>query len=218
MRLTDRPTRPLFPDGYKDDLQVYLVVHSCDPEVNPDIPGMVAASAALSVSPLPFDGPTGSVRVGLVDGEFVANPTPEQLEKSELDLVIAGTADNITMVEAGANNVSEQQMLGALQFGHGVIKQIVEMINELAEKFGTVKTEWTPPEHDKALYENIKKDHYAALLDAIQTPEKFPRRDKIREWKTSPGTTSRATSSRPMARSSATGSTSWWARGSASSS
>jgi polyribonucleotide nucleotidyltransferase len=186
MRMIDRPSRPLFPDGYKDDLQVYVVVHSCDEENNPDVVGMVAASAALSVSPLPFQGPTGSVRVGRVNGEFVTNPTPAQLDESDLELVVAGTADNITMVEAGADGISESDMLDALNYGHGVIKEICAMIVELQGKFGTVKTEWTAPELQwPSLKDDIKKDHYAGLLDAIQTPAKFERRDAISAWKTS---------------------------------
>jgi len=182
-RLIDRPTRPLFPEGYNDDLQVHVVVHSCDEENDPDILGMVAASAALHVSPLPWLGPTGAVRVGLVDGTPVLNPTPAQLETSDLSLVVAGTAEHITMVEASASEVSEPQMLEALQFAHRAIKEIVGAINELAQKTGRQKVTFTPPAHDRALLDRVKAAHYADLLARIQTPIKFQRRDKLSEWK-----------------------------------
>src|SRR5262249_58998415 len=117
-RLTDRPIRPLFPEGYKDDVQIVITVLSTDQENDPDVLGTVAASAALTISEIPFQGPVGAVRVGRIDGEFVVNPTTEQLRESELDLVVSGTRDAIMMVEAGVKILPEDVMAEAILFGH----------------------------------------------------------------------------------------------------
>jgi polyribonucleotide nucleotidyltransferase len=136
-RLTDRPLRPLFPKGFRNDVQIIVTVLSADKENDPDTLATVGASAALSLSSIPFDGPVSSVRVGYIDGQYVANPTFEQLGESDIDLVVAGTRDAVMMVEAGANEVSEEVMLGAIRFGQGVNEQIValqdQMIAELAK-------------------------------------------------------------------------------------
>ena len=138
-RLTDRPIRPLFPEGYKDDVQVVLTVLSTDQQNDPDIIGTIAASAALSISEIPFNGPVGAVRVGRINGEFVLNPTVDQLEESELDLVVSGTKDAIMMVEAGAKIISEDVMAEAIMFGHRSLGPIVDLQSQLREQVGKAK-------------------------------------------------------------------------------
>jgi polyribonucleotide nucleotidyltransferase len=138
-RLTDRPIRPLFPEGYKDDVQVVVTVLSADQENDPDILGTIAASAALTISEIPFLGPIGAVRVGLIDGKFVLNPTFAQLESSDLDLVVSGTTDAIMMVEAGANLITEEQMADAVEFGHEAIKALISLQEQLRAKVGKTK-------------------------------------------------------------------------------
>ena len=127
-RLIDRPIRPLFPKGYRNDVQVVATVLSVDPEVNPDTIAMIGSSIALSISSIPFNGPTGSVAVGLIDGEYILNPDLAQRAISDMYLVVSGTKDAIMMVEAGANEVSEDMMLGAILFAHEQIKKIVMML------------------------------------------------------------------------------------------
>jgi DNA polymerase III epsilon subunit family exonuclease len=138
-RQTDRPIRPLFPEGYKDDIQLVITVLSTDQENNPDVLGTVAASAALSISEIPFNGPIGSVRVGRIDGEFVVNPTHEELKSSELDLIVAGTKDAIMMVEAGANILPEAVMAEAILFGHRALQPLVELQEQMRAKLGKPK-------------------------------------------------------------------------------
>ncbi len=138
-RLTDRPIRPLFPEGYKDDVQVVLTVLSTDQENDPDIIGTIAASAALTISEIPFNGPVAAVRVGRIDGEFVLNPTVTQLETSDIDLVVSGTRDAIMMVEAGAKIVPELVMAEAIMFGHRSLTPIVELQEQLREQVGKAK-------------------------------------------------------------------------------
>jgi DNA polymerase III epsilon subunit family exonuclease len=138
-RLTDRPIRPLFPEGYKDDVQVVLTVLSTDQENDPDIIGTIAASAALTISDIPFGGPVAAVRVGRIDGEFVLNPTVSQLENSELDLIVSGTRDAIMMVEAGAKIVSEDVMADAIMFAHRSLAPIIDLQEQLREQVGKPK-------------------------------------------------------------------------------
>jgi DNA polymerase III epsilon subunit family exonuclease len=138
-RLTDRPIRPLFPEGYKDDVQVVLTVLSTDQENDPDIIGTIAASAALTISEIPFMGPVGAVRIGRINGEFVVNPTVSQLEESELDLVVSGTRDAIMMVEAGAKIISEDVMAEAIMFGHRSLAPIIDLQEQLREQVGKAK-------------------------------------------------------------------------------
>jgi len=138
-RLTDRPIRPLFPEGYKDDVQVVITVLSTDQENDPDVLGTVAASAALSISDIPFQGPIGAVRVGRIDGEFVVNPTVSQLADSELDLIVAGTRDAIMMVEAGAKLLGEDVMADAILFGHRSLQPLIDIQEELARTVGKAK-------------------------------------------------------------------------------
>jgi DNA polymerase III epsilon subunit family exonuclease len=138
-RQTDRPIRPLFPEGYKDDIQLVITVLSTDQENNPDVLGTVAASAALNISEIPFSGPVGAVRVGRIDGEFVVNPTHEELKTSELDLIVAGTRDAIMMVEAGANILPEAVMAEAILFGHRALQPLVELQEQMRAKLGKPK-------------------------------------------------------------------------------
>jgi len=138
-RQTDRPIRPLFPEGYKDDIQLVITVLSTDQENNPDVLGTVAASAALSISEIPFNGPVGAVRVGRIDGEFIVNPTHSQLQESELDLIVAGTRDAIMMVEAGAKILPEAVMAEAILFGHRALQPLVDLQDQLRAAVGKAK-------------------------------------------------------------------------------
>ena len=138
-RQTDRPIRPLFPKGYKDDVQLVITVLSTDQENLPDVVGTIAASAALTISEIPFNGPVASVRVGRIDGEFVVNPTFSQLKDSELDLIVAGTKDAIMMVEAGANLLPEAVMAEAILFGHRSLQPIVALQEEIQKAVGKAK-------------------------------------------------------------------------------
>ena len=158
-RLTDRPLRPLFPKGFRNDVQVTLTVLSSDREHDPDVLGTIGASAAVSISGAPFAGPVSAVRIGRINGEFIINPTYEQLEESELDLVVSGTRDAIMMVEAGAKQVSEDVMLQALEFGQSVNQEIIALQDQLIKKVGKPQMEVEPK---KALPE-VKKKVQAAL-------------------------------------------------------
>ncbi|MDR0868492.1 MAG: polyribonucleotide nucleotidyltransferase [Planctomycetota bacterium] len=174
MRLTDRPLRPLFPDGFNYEVIVQSLVMSSDLQNPGDILSIVGASTACSLSPLPFKGPVGAVRIGLVDGQLVVNPTETQLRHTELNLTIAGTADSITMVEAGANNLSEEKMLEALYLGHAQIKIICEMIKELMTKAGKPKMEFIPPAPPASL-DAARALGYERIKTAMQTPFKQAR-------------------------------------------
>jgi len=138
-RLTDRPIRPLFPKGYKDDVQCVLTVLSTDQENNPDIIGTIAASAALTISEIPFLGPIAAVRIGRIDGEFVVNPLASQMAESELDLIVSGTKDAIMMVEAGAKILPESVMADAIMFAHKSLQPIIELQEQLREQVGKAK-------------------------------------------------------------------------------
>jgi len=155
-RLCDRPIRPLFPEAFLNETQVIAMVFSYDGENDPDVLAACGASAALVVSDIPFDGPMGEVRVGRIGGEFVVNPTHEQIKLSDIELVVAGTADSIMMVEGESKEVSEQELLDALKFAQSEIKKIVELQNQLRAEAG--KTKWVVEE--QAIDENLKKDVY----------------------------------------------------------
>ena len=180
-RLIDRPIRPLFADGYKNDTQVTCTVLSHDMENNPDIVAMIATSAALSIAGLPFEGPVGGARVGLIDDEYVLNPNIDEMPESALDLVVAGTTDAVLMVESEASILSEDTMLGAVMFGHKEFQPVIEAIKELAEKCGKPQREHVVPDHsdlakkvtklvgkdiEKAYKISDKQDRYAALDEA----------------------------------------------------
>ena len=141
-RLIDRPIRPLFPDGFRNDIQIIATVLSVDPEVDPDVVALTAAGAALAVSDIPFEHIVAGVRVGFIDGQPVVNPTKTQLESSTLDMVIAGTRDAVMMVEGGAKEISEEQFLDAVDFGHRHIQRVIGEIESLAAKAGKRKREF----------------------------------------------------------------------------
>lgn len=166
-RLMDRPLRPLFPENYYHDVQVVATTLSVDQVNPPDTLAMLGASFALTLSDIPFKGPIGAVRVGFIHNKFVANPTFEDIEKSELDLVVAGTHDSIMMVEAGADLVTEEMLLNALAFAQTVIKEQVEAQLEMAKKFGKKKKEFTPPETNKQLVEIVEKNAKESLLKSM---------------------------------------------------
>jgi len=180
MRLIDRPLRPLWPEGFSRDVLIQCFAYSAENDVDPDVVAMIAASAALSVSHLPFLGPIGAVRVGYVDDQYVINPSVEQLEKSGLDLVLAGSDKAVLMVEAGANELSEEQMLGAIEQGHEQVKVVVDAIKELAEKYGVKKMEFQSPEQP-AIYETVLSKHFEEFKQAAATEGKFARRDARKE-------------------------------------
>jgi polyribonucleotide nucleotidyltransferase len=144
-RLIDRPLRPLFPEGYYNEIQVVATVMSSNPQIDGDIPALLGASCAMSLAGVPFQGPIGAARVGYIDGAYVLNPTHKQLEESKLDLVVAGTADAVLMVESEAQQLSEDVMLGAVLFGHEQMQAAIRAINELVAEVGKSKSEWTAP-------------------------------------------------------------------------
>lgn len=169
-RLIDRPLRPLFDESIREDMQIVITTLSYDGENNPDIPAMIGAATALMISDIPFDGPVAGVRVGMVDGELTLNPIEEEMEKSPFDLIVAGSSKSIIMVESGANQVSEEEILKAMEFGHKHIREIVELQEKIAKAVGKPKMELPElkkVEHDKALVlkiDKLVKDEISKLL------------------------------------------------------
>ncbi|CAA9541955.1 MAG: Polyribonucleotide nucleotidyltransferase [uncultured Thermomicrobiales bacterium] len=184
-RLTDRPLRPLFPKGYRSEVQIINTVMSADQENDPDILSIVAASAALTISPIPFDGPVGAVRVGLVGGEVVVNPTVADLAESELDAVVAGTERAIMMVEGEANQVPEETLLAAFAAAHEEIKRIVAAQRELQALAGKEKWPFTPPQRDEALAAAVREVAGDQLRQAVRNPDKVVRLEGTSELKRS---------------------------------
>ena len=180
-RLIDRPIRPLFPDGYKNEVQIIVSILSSDKENDSDVLGLIGASAALSISHIPFMGPIAAVRVGLIDGEFVTNPTFSEIDESDIGLVIAGNEDSIMMVEGEAREISEDKMIEALEFGHTHIKQVVEMIKELVRDCGQEKKEVIAEEVDEALLNEIRPIIDARVQEIIQIQEKADRSNALNE-------------------------------------
>jgi polyribonucleotide nucleotidyltransferase len=174
-RLTDRPIRPLFPKGYKAEVQVISTVLSADQENDPDVLSIIGASAALTISPIPWEGPIGAVRVGYIDGEVVINPTNSALVESRLDLVVAGTADAIIMVEGQANEVSEDLLVAAIQRSHDEIKRIVDLQLELQRQAGKEKWAFSPPEQNAALVARVEQFLGDRLTEAVHNPDKVVR-------------------------------------------
>ena len=182
-RLIDRPIRPLFPKGYRNDVQVVATVLSVDIDHNPDTIAMIGSSVALSISSIPFNGPTGSVSVGLVDGQFIINPTFEQREKSDMYLVVSGTKDAIMMVEAGSNEVSEEVMLNAIMFEHEEIKKICNVVQNIANEIGKEKDEYyvfKPLEEVEAAVTEFASQK---MKDAIKTVDKQERQENMEKVK-----------------------------------
>ncbi|MBD7907083.1 polyribonucleotide nucleotidyltransferase [Sporosarcina gallistercoris] len=178
-RLIDRPIRPLFPDGFRNDLQVISLVMSVDQNCSSEMAAMLGSSLAISISDIPFDGPIAGVQIGRVNGDFIVNPTQEQLEASELDLVVAGTKDAINMVEAGAKEVSEDIMLEAIIFGHEEIKKLIAFQEKIIAEVGKEKMEIELFELDQDLVATIKESCNSDLVQAIQTEEKHAREEAI---------------------------------------
>lgn len=171
-RLIDRPIRPLFPEGFVNEVQVVATVLSLDPAVQPDIPSMIGTSAALALAGVPFAGPIGAARVGFKDGEYLLNPSRTDKASSELDLVVAGTKDAVLMVESEAQQLPEEVMLGAVLFGHQEMQIAIHAIEELAKVAGKPKWEWQAPEMDKALMDSIKAEFGAQISEAYNIREK----------------------------------------------
>lgn len=182
-RLIDRPIRPLFPDGFRNEVQVISIVMSVDQNCSSEMAAMLGSSLALSVSDIPFDGPIAGVQVGLIGDEFIINPTVEQMEKSTLDLTVAGTKDAINMVEAGAKEVSEEIVLEAIMFGHNEIIKLIEFQEQVVAEIGKEKKEIPLFELDKELFEEVKGICETKLVQAIQVQEKHAREDAITEVK-----------------------------------
>ncbi len=180
-RLIDRPLRPLFADGFRNETQVIALVLSADKENDPDLMSITGASAALYCSPIPFHNPVAAVRVGLVGDEFVINPSISKLKESRLNLVIAGTADAIVMVEAGANEVPEEQIVDALEFGHQAIRKLIALQQELHDKIQPVKMEVVPPAFDEEEYRRIETTWSAAISDALHIKGKLENYRKLDE-------------------------------------
>ena len=181
-RLIDRPIRPLFPHGFRRDVQVIATVLSMNTEVDPDIPALLGASAALCLSGLPFMGPIGAARVGYKDGKYLLNPTATELQQSKLDLVVAGTREAVLMVESEADRLPEDVMLGAVMFGHEQMQTAIEAIKSLAEEIGTPRIVWTAAAEDKALSAGVAK-YIPQITDAYGIAEKQVRYAKISELK-----------------------------------
>jgi polyribonucleotide nucleotidyltransferase len=184
-RLIDRPIRPLFPDGFNNDVQVIATVLSLNPEIDSDIPAMIGASAALALSGMPFQGPIGAVKVGYKDGKYLLNPTRSQLKESQLDLVVAGTAEAVLMVESEAKGLSEDVMLGAVMFGHEQMQVAIRAINELVREAGKPKWNWQPAAAHAELQKAVAAHAEAPLSDAYQITEKQQRYGRVAEIKTS---------------------------------
>src|SRR5215471_16606254 len=184
-RMIDRPIRPLFPDGYKNETQVIALVLSADTDIDPSMHAIVGASTALYTSSIPFDHPVAAVRVGLIDGRYYLNPTYSELKNSRLNLAVAGMEDGIVMVEAGAHEVSEEVMVEALNFGHQAIKQIIALQKELRAKIQPRKRVVKPPEIDADLEKQVAKAVRTDLEDALDTKkygknESYARVDEIK--------------------------------------
>ncbi|MDO8305272.1 MAG: polyribonucleotide nucleotidyltransferase, partial [Herminiimonas sp.] len=180
-RLIDRPIRPLFPEGYMNEVQVIVHVLSVNPEIDPDIAAMIGTSAALCVAGLPFNGPIGAARVGYVDGQYLLNPTVAQLATSQLNLVVAGTEQAVLMVESEASELSEEVMLGAVVYGHEQMKAVIDAIHELVRDGGKPEVQWAPPARNEALISAVTQLAEAKLRDAYQVKDKQARTARLKE-------------------------------------
>src|SRR5215469_14223264 len=183
-RLIDRPIRPLFPDGFYNDVQVVATVLSLDPEIDADIPALIGASAALALSGIPFNGPIGAARVGYRDGKYLLNPPATDLAASQLHLVVAGTEHAVLMVESEAKGLSEEVMLGAVVFGHEQMQVAIRAIKEFASQAGKARWEWKPPAEEAELSAAVSLQAHAALAKDSSTTEKQQRHARLGEIKT----------------------------------
>jgi polyribonucleotide nucleotidyltransferase len=183
-RLIDRPIRPLFPDGYYNEVQLVATVVSSNNEIDSDIPAMIGASAALGLSGIPFKGPIGAARVGYLGGQYVLNPTATELKSSQLDLVVAGTEQAVLMVESEAKELTEDVMLGAVVFGHQQMQAVIQAINEMVDEAGAAAWEWAPPARNEALIARIAEVSENELRAAFQLRQKQARSEAIDNiWK-----------------------------------
>ncbi len=181
MRLTDRPLRPLFPEGYSNEVQIMAAVLSADKENDPDVIAMVGASAAVAISSIPFNGPTGSVRVGLINDEFVINPKNSELESSALNLVVSGTEDAVMMVEASGKEISEDKFVDAIMFGFEEIKKLVKIQKDLAAECGKEKQEYEAPTIDTSLLDDMKVKAYEEIKEKSVVMGKMDRKKALKE-------------------------------------
>ncbi len=182
-RLIDRPIRPLFPEGFHNEVQIIANVMSLNPEVDGDIPALIGASAALALSGAPFNGPIGAAKVGFANGQYILNPSATELATSQLELVVAGTQNAVLMVESEADLLSEEQMLGAVMFGHQQLQVVINAINELVAEAGVVKWQWNAAAKNDALISALSTATGNRLVDAFSMREKLERRDAISKVK-----------------------------------
>ncbi len=183
-RLIDRPLRPLFPKGYRNDVSVTVTVLSVDQDCSPEIAGMIGSSIALSISDIPFDGPTGAVNVGLINNEFIVNPNSKERETTDLNLTVSGTREAIMMVEAGANEITEAKMLEAILFAHEEIKKICDFINEIKAEVGKEKkTDYVKFVCDEVIEQEIREYANPIINEAIIVEDKLERQDRIDNFK-----------------------------------
>jgi len=182
-RLIDRPIRPLFPDGFLNEVQVVATVLSVDPEIDPDVPALLGASAALALSGIPFNGPIGAARVGYKDGKYLLNPPAKELLDSALNLVVAGTQAAVLMVESEARGLSEEVMLGAVVYGHEQMQIAIRAIRELAAQAGKARWNWQPDPHNAELTSAVAMHAQAAVTQAYAITEKLQRRNRLSEVK-----------------------------------
>ncbi len=180
-RLIDRPIRPLFPEGFTNEVQIIATVISVDPDIDPDIVAMIGASAALKLSGAPFNGPIGAARVGYKDGQYLLNPGNKELVDSQLNLVVAGTAKAVLMVESEARELSEETMLGAVMFGHEQMQTAIKAINELVKKAGVQSWAWQPPVEDGSLKNTLQTEFGPHIAEAYRIKEKGARQDRVAE-------------------------------------
>ena len=178
-RLIDRPLRPLFPKGFLNEVQVIATVIALDPAIDPDIPAMIGASAALAISGIPFSGPIAGARVGYIDEGYVLNPSKEQLKTSDLDLVVAGTDSAVLMVESEASELAEEVMLGAVMFGHEKLQPAIDLIKELKTEVGKEAWDWAAPEKDPAIYIAVKANAYSGIEKAYAISDKMIRQEEL---------------------------------------
>jgi len=182
-RLIDRPIRPLFPNGYMNEVQVMIQVISANKNVDPDMLAMIATSAALSISGVPFKGPIGAARVGYQDGNYIINPTYSDLKTSDLDMVVAGTKDAVLMVESQANELSEDIMLGAVMYAHEQFQVVIDSVAEFAKEVGVSPREWEAPAENESLFSDIQSKFGDQISEAYQTIDKMERYEKIGQIK-----------------------------------
>ncbi|HIG07974.1 MAG TPA: polyribonucleotide nucleotidyltransferase [Methylococcaceae bacterium] len=179
-RLIDRPVRPMFPKGFTQEVQIIATVMSLNPEIGTEVPALLGASAALSISGLPFNGPISAALVGYNNGDYILNPTKSELEESQLELVVAGTDQAVLMVESEAELLSEEIMLGAVMFGHEQMQVAITAISELAQEVNKPAMDWTAPVKDETLAAQVASEVEAAISDAYKIPEKLSRQNQLK--------------------------------------